>query len=291
MPKKVLGKGLKALIPDYESSGDDYIDNQILIDNIIPNKNQPRTDFDNNALNELADSIKINGILQPITVRKIKPNKFEIIAGERRWRASKVAGLNTIPCYIININNDSKMLELALVENIQRENLNPIEEAESYLILKEKYNLSQDLIAKKVGKARSTITNSLRLLKLPQKIKNSLQNGLIQAGHARALLKFNGLTKSKKMNNLFQRIKNENLSVRQVEKIALLMIDKNTSSDKKLIKKVSNNNIEIYEENLRTVFGTKVKIEQSKNGSGKIIINLLSDDDLERILEIVSKLN
>jgi len=289
MPKKGLGKGLKALITDYDSSGDDYIDNQILIDNIIPNKNQPRNNFDNNTLNELSESIKINGILQPITVRKINSKKFEIIAGERRWRASKMAGLDTIPCYIIDINNDSKMLELALVENIQRENLNPIEEAESYLILKEKYNLSQDLIAEKVGKARSTITNSLRLLKLPQEIKNSLKNGLIHAGHARALLKLSGTTKRIKMYNLFQRIKNENLSVRQVEKIALLMMNKNTS--KKLTKKVFNQNIEIYEENLRTIFGTKVKIEQSKNGSGKIIINLLCDDDLERILEIVSKLN
>ena len=291
MPKKALGKGLKALIPAYDSSGDDYIDNQILIKNIIPNKNQPRTDFDNNSLNELAESIKINGVLQPITVRKIKSNKFEIIAGERRWRASKIAKLDTIPCYIININNDSKMLELALVENIQRENLNPIEEAESYLILKEKYNLSQDSIAKKVGKGRSTITNSLRLLKLPKEIKNSLKNGLIQAGHARALLKFQGKTNSNKMTNLFQRIINENLSVRQIEKIASLMIDSKISFNKKQIKKISKTNIEMHEEDLKTVFGTKVKIEQNKNGSGKIIINLLSDDDLERILEIVSKLN
>jgi len=298
MPKKGLGKGLKALIPDYDLVGDDYIDNQIPINNIIPNHNQPRIDFTSKhaiiSLKELTNSIKLNGVLQPITVRKIKNNKYEIIAGERRWRASKAAGLKTIPCYIINIENDSKMLELALVENLQRENLNPIEEAESYLILKEKYNLSQDEIAKKVGKARTTISNSIRLLKLPSNIKTSLKNGLIQAGHARALLKFHRFDKKRKMENLFKRIKNENLSVRQVEEISSKMIDSkkyNQSIKKKIQKKILNTDIQTYEENLRTIFGTKVKIEQKKNGTSKIIIDIYSSEELNRILEIVSNFN
>jgi len=293
MPKKGLGKGLKALIPDYDLSGDDYIDNQIPIKNIIPNKNQPRVDFSSqkalDSLEELTQSIINNGVLQPITVRKINNSNYEIIAGERRWRASQAAGLKTIPCYIINIKNDSKMLELALVENLQRENLNPIEEAESYLILKEQYHLSQDEIAKKVGKARSTITNSIRLLKLPLKIQNNLKNGSIQAGHARALLKLNGTNKIKKIDNLFKRIKNENLSVRQVENIASKMISSNKKNQ--LIKKnISNKNIQIYEENLRNVFGTKVKIEQKKSGLGKIIIDLQSEYDLDRIIELIEKI-
>ncbi len=295
MPKKGLGKGLKALIPDYETGSDEYIDNNISIDSIIPNQNQPRIDFNSkkavNALQDLAQSIKINGVLQPITVRKTKNDKYEIIAGERRWRASKKAGLDSIPCYIINIENDSSMLELALIENIQRENLNPIEEAESYLILKERYNLSQEKIAKKVGKARTTITNTLRLLKLPKEIQLSLQNGLIQAGHARALLKFRGLTKSKKMKSLFNRIKTENLSVRQVEKIASKMINKNSTSKNNPTKNENSKHLQLYEDNLRAAFGTKVKIKQNKNGLGKITIDLLSEEDLDRILELVSNLS
>ena len=283
MPKRGLGKGLKALIPEYDSVNEKSLDNEIPISSIIPNKNQPRIDFSSNnakkSLDELSKSIKENGVLQPVTVRQIKDKHYELIAGERRLRASKVAGLKTIPCYIISVNSESEMLEFALIENIQREGLNPIEEAESYLLLKEKYKLTQSQIAKKVGKGRTTITNSLRLLKLPKNIKNSLISGQIQAGHARAILKLSNLND---INDTFDKLIEKNLSVRQLEGMTNSLIKRNKNKVLKTITKSTNKiNYGDYEEKISQIFNSKIKIKKS---NGKLIIYFSKNSNHEEIL-------
>ena len=189
MANKRLGKGLEALISSYSTDdGGRYVDGAIPINQIIPNSNQPRHEFNTEKMEELTASIKSAGILQPLTVREIGDNKFELIAGERRLRAAKKAGLQTVPVYILSVDADVEMMEYALVENVQRVDLNPIEEAEAFAMLSGKYDLSHDEIANRVGKNRSTIANSLRLLKLPPEIKSAVKAGKISAGHARAIL-------------------------------------------------------------------------------------------------------
>ena len=288
MPKR-LGKGLKALIPEYSSNKDRYIDDEIPVDNIVPNKNQPRQYFSNDALEELINSINENGILQPLTLRELENEKYELIAGERRLRAAKQVGLKTVPGYVISIETDMKMLEYALVENIQRENLNPIEEAEGYALLSGKYNLTPTQIAKKVGKNRSTISNSLRLLKLPPIIKRSLRDKKknFTSGHARALLK---LRKSTQMLKLFNKITNHNLSVRNTEELASEMLNLETKVLNLPIRKRKSSTLWKYENDLISIFGTKVQINKSKNGNGKITISFTSKSDLERILELISNI-
>tara|TARA_A100001011_G_scaffold377665_1_gene441612 strand:+ start:285 stop:1151 length:867 start_codon:yes stop_codon:yes gene_type:complete len=282
MPKKGLGKGLKALIPEYDSVNENNHGNEILISSIIPNKNQPRSDFSSKnakkALEDLSNSIRENGVLQPVTVRQIKNNNYELVAGERRLRASKIAGLKTIPCYIIQVDNESEMLEFALIENIQREGLNPIEEAESYLLLIEKYKLSQSQIAKKVGKGRTTITNSLRLLKLPENIKESLISGQIQAGHARTILK---LSNSKDINNIFDKLIEKNLSVRQLEELTTVLIKNKKNINNKIKTEALNINFDEYEKKISQIFKNKVKI---KNSNGKLIISFSKNSNHKEIL-------
>ena len=197
---KVLGKGLEALIKNYSQ---DNKSNQTMIEvnSIIVNQHQPRTNFDSQKMNMLIDSIKEKGIIQPLTVRKNKENNFELIAGERRLRAAKAVGLNTVPVFIISVNNIAEMMELALIENIQRVDLNPIEEAEGYLVLSEKYNFSQNEIAKSVAKSRSEIANKMRLLKLPAIVKKGLLENKIFYAHARALLALPNEIKIKKAYN------------------------------------------------------------------------------------------
>ena len=192
---KKLGKGLEALIKSYESDKAGLINDEIPLNKITPNENQPRQVFNNREMDNLVQSIIKRGVLQPISVRKIK-NGYELIAGERRFRAAQRAKLKTIPAYIISINNESEMMEYALIENIQRVDLNPIEEAEGYAILSGKYNFTHSVIAECVSKSRTEISNKLRLLNLPPKIKESLKNSEIEYGHARALL---GLKESTKM--------------------------------------------------------------------------------------------
>lgn len=284
---KRLGKGLKALIPEYSSEEDRYMEDGIPIDSIIPNSSQPRQDFSESAMEDLINSIKENGILQPLTLRELGSGKYELIAGERRWRAAQIVGLDSVPGYIIGIESDVEMLEYAMVENVQRENLNAIEEAEGYAILSGKYNMTQDQIAKKVGKKRTTISNSLRLLKLAPEIKRSLRKGDISAGHARAILQ---LRKSTQMQNLFRKVIQEKLSVRQVEEIAsnLIKPQSTTRTSKKKTRKSSV--ITEYENNLISTLGTKVQIHKTRKGTGKISISFYSKDDLERILELISSI-
>ena len=286
MADKRLGKGLEALITSYSTDSDRYMDGAVPIEQIVPNRNQPRQDFNAEQLTELAESIKLSGILQPLTVREMEDGKFELIAGERRLRAAKEVGLETVPVYILSVDADVEMMEYALIENVQRVGLNPLEEAEGYAILSGKYGLSQDEIAERVGKSRPAITNSLRLLKLPPDIKSSVKSGEITAGHARAIL---GLRKSLHMMTLYQKIIREKLSVRQTEDIVKKYSNSSSKSEK--VKKVSSRNPEIarIENGLISHLGTKVTIRKDKKGKGKIHIEFYSDSDLHRILEIISE--
>tara|TARA_B110000438_G_C15813002_1_gene650600 strand:+ start:396 stop:1259 length:864 start_codon:yes stop_codon:yes gene_type:complete len=283
MVTKRLGRGLEALIhgptdKDLEKTG--II--EIPIENIVANPLQPRKDgLDEKSLEELIASIKKKGVITPITVQEDN-GKFVLIAGERRLRASKLAGLKGIPGHVISISNESELMEIALIENIQRENLNPIDEAEGYAVLQKKFNHSQNSIATAVGKKRVTISNALRLLKLPRNIINSLRNHTISAGHGRAILSMKTIAG---MNKLYNLIIEKRLSVRESEAIA-----KGKSSGKvKIVPKNPNKNsapLKMVEDELITILGTKIEIHYSKNG-GDIEIHFFSDDDFDRILDML----
>ena len=286
MANKRLGKGLEALITSYTTKdGDRYLDGAVPIEQIIANRNQPRQDFNPKEMQELTDSIKANGILQPLTVRDLDDGKFELIAGERRLRSAREAGLETVPVYILSIEADVEMMEYALIENIQRVDLNPIEEAEGYAILCGKYNLAQEEIAKRVGKSRPAIANSLRLLKLPPEIKSALKSGDISAGHARAIL---GVRKSLQMMTLYQKVMRSGLNVRQTEELVKNIAE--SSKELQKIQKSAPRNSEIIqiENNLISKFGTKVVIQKKRGGKGKIKIEFYSENDLQRILDILT---
>jgi len=279
---KRLGRGINAIINSKKEFKNNYtgIDN-IKISTIKPNPNQPRNYFDQDSLIELSDSISEKGVISPITVREISGG-YEIIAGERRWRAAKKAKLKSIPAYIIGIENDSEMMEVALIENIQREDLNPIEEAEGYSVLSNKYDLSHAAIAKSIGKKRATISNALRLLRLPSEIRKSIRLGEISAGHGRAILQKKSIPS---MKSLWKKIVNESLSVRQTEALAKKNF-KNKNIKKNIISKGP---IRAVENQLVEIFGTKVRLKPSQVG-GSIEIIYFSDDDLARILDLLNSL-
>ncbi len=286
-----LGKGLGALLENSDEketlSGSGAtiqgaID-EISVDDIAVNPFQPRTDFNEEALNELAESIKIQGIIQPITVRALSQNEFQLISGERRLQASKKAGLKTIPAYI-RVANDQQMLEMALIENIQRENLNAIEVALSYQRLISECSLSQEELATNVGKNRTTVTNYLRLLKLPPDIQVALRDGLISMGHARAIINIENVDLQL---DLFKRIIKEQLSVRKVEQIVRAGLQpaqpKNTTAEDGGV----SNEINKLQTRLVSHFGTKVSVKANKENKGEIKIPFTSADDLNRILDIL----
>ena len=285
MSSKRLGRGIEALINSElndksikpNSPGVSYIN----LSDIKPNPDQPRRDFNNTSLGELSKSIKEKGIITPITVRESNKG-YEIIAGERRWRAAKKAKLKSIPAYILNIGDEAEMMEVALIENIQREDLNPIEEAEGYAVLNSKYSLSHDGIAKTIGKKRTTISNALRLLKLPPEIRKSIRSGEITAGHGRAILQKKSIAA---MKNLWKKIVSESLSVRAAESLV------KPKSKKKKIKSVivPKAPIRAIENQLIEIFGTKVKLKPAQIG-GSIEIIYFSDDDLERIIDLLQSL-
>ena len=280
MSNNRLGKGLEALIRPREESADPGTF-KLKLNKISPNPNQPRQHFDDNALQELVASIQQKGILTPITVRNLD-GKFILVAGERRLRAAKIAGLKEIPAYVIEVEDEAEMMEMALIENIQRENLNPIEEAEAYAVLNSKHGMSQIDIAKSVGKKRVTVSNSLRLLKLPKEIRDSLVMGKISAGHGRAILM---MKTSSGINKLWQKILKEDLSVRSAEAIAKAHND-SSDSIKKDKKKIDPKLVH-FQDKLISALGTKVKLTYQK-GSGKIIVNYYSDDDFERIFTLLT---
>lgn len=282
MTAKRLGKGISALIPEFPQDFDlDYKLAEIDINKIRSNPHQPRKQFNSMTMEELKDSIKEKGIIQPITVRQID-DEFEMIAGERRLRASRELGLKSIPAYIFPIKSDVEMIELAIIENVQREDLNPIEEAEAYKVLLENFNLSHEEIAEKVGKDRSTITNCLRLLNLPEPIIKDLRNGELSAGHARAILSLND---KKQQINFWRRIKRDGLSVRAVETLVKKMVDRTSKRDVQQKTYTKSPFIKDIEENLMHKLGTRVKIKEQGN-KGKIEIDYYSKEDLSRLLEI-----
>ena len=284
MADKRLGKGLDALIPSY-ATDDRHIDGAVPLTQIIPNRNQPRQEFNPEQMEELTASIKENGILQPLTVRELEGGDFELIAGERRLRAAKDAGLETVPVYILSVDADVEMMEYALVENIQRVDLKPLEKAEGYAILSGKYDLSQDDIAKRVGKSRPAIANALRLLKLPPEIKSSLNSGKISTGHALAIL---GLRKSLQMMTLHQKVVREELSVRQTEALVKKYSESFKNNLKVQIVTPIQSDVIHIENELISLLGTKVAIKKNQKGKGKIQIEFYSENDFQRILEIIS---
>ena len=291
MSSNRLGKGLEALIrPEKEpkkkkttkrSSANPGV-TEILISDIRPNPNQPRREFDETALEELASSIKLKGVVTPITVRPVEKG-FELIAGERRWRASKISKKRQIPAYVINVKNDSEIMEIALIENVQRQDLNALEESEAYAVLNSKFGMSHNEIAKAVGKKRVTISNSLRLLKLPSEIRKSLRKGVITAGHARAILQ------GKTVNHMikaWKKILNSDLSVRESE----ALFKKPIQPLKRKKKKIYSQQVKVIEDKLIEILGTKVKLKAGKN-QGSIEISYYSDDDLERIIELIESIS
>ncbi len=284
MADKRLGKGLDALIPSY-ATDDRHIDGAVPLTQIIPNRIQPRQEFNPEQMEELTASIKENGILQPLTVRELGGGDFELIAGERRLRAAKDAGLETVPVYILSVDADVEMMEYALVENIQRVDLKPLEKAEGYAILSGKYDLSQDDIAKRVGKSRPAIANALRLLKLPPEIKSSLNSGKISTGHALAIL---GLRKSLQMMTLHQKVVREELSVRQTEALVKKYSESFKNNLKVKIVAPKQSDVIHIENELISLLGTKVAIKKNQKGKGKIQIEFYSENDFQRILEIIS---
>ena len=288
MNRKALGKGINALIPDFEMGVPKSHENgpakntELLIDEISPNRFQPRKYFDDDKLEELVTSIRDNGVLQPIVVQKVEAG-YELVVGERRWRASKKAGLKKIPAVIREV-TDAQALELAIIENIHRQDLNPIEEADAYARLADEFALTQEMIAKRVGKSRTAVANTLRLLKLSRNIKEDLISGKISMGHARALL---GLDNAGQMEALRKEIFKQDLTVRQIEsRVSRLK----QSVSKKPVSLVSKKNIFIkdLEKEFERRLGTKVDIKPAKKG-GKLVVTYYSDDDLDRIKDLIGQ--
>ena len=293
--KKGLGKGLDSLIPDNNSmksvTSEKTVESKedaaaksgvqvMKINEVEPNRDQPRKNFDEDALLELSDSIKQFGVLQPLLVRKRK-DYYEIIAGERRWRAAKLAGVKEVPV-IEKEYTDQEILEIGLIENIQRENLNPIEEAIAYKRLLEEFNLKQDEVAERVSKSRTAVTNSMRLLKLSDKVQQMIIDDMISTGHARALL---AIDDPELQYTLANKIFDEKLSVRETEKLVKEI--KNPKKPKEM-KPVANSFIyQDLEEKMKSVFGTKVSIASKGKGKGKIEIEYYSDDELEHLFDMM----
>ena len=285
-----LGRGLDALISTepISTSGSSTI-NEIATDQIEPNPNQPRREFDDEALKELASSIAQIGIIQPITLRQVTENRFQIIAGERRWRASQLAGLKAIPAYIRTI-SDENVMEMALVENIQREDLNAIEIALAYAHLMEHEGMTQEKVSERVGKSRVAVANYLRLLKLPAQVQMALQKREIDMGHARALLSLESPSQQLK---LFREIQKNGYSVRQVEETVRRIKDGELGTGEKSIGKSryrQSKEFDILKKRLSSFLKTKVTMTVSPDGKGKISIPFKNEDELEYIMNVFDKL-
>jgi ParB family chromosome partitioning protein len=292
--KSVLGRGLGALIPRgspkemsvrRDHGGPDASEKGMLanidIAKIRPNPFQPRLDFDKDTLEELTKSIVEKGVIQPITVRRADSG-YQMISGERRLRAAQAARLKQIPAYIITVETDEEMLEMALIENIQREHLNPVEVATGYQRLMHECHLSTEEIAKRVGKERSTVTNFIRLLKLPEKVQEGLRKDLIQMGHARALI---NLPTEKTQLRLYDKIVDGGLSVRKVEDL-VKALGKRAVKQTKKGQGETNSNTSSIEEKLRQYLGTKVALHPKENGRGEIVIEYYSLEDLDRLIDL-----
>lgn len=296
-----LGKGLDSLIPNKNDKTEKNVkkvaksddikvkkeesaikngEMMVKINQVEPNRDQPRREFDEDSLMELADSIKQFGILQPLIVQK-KKDYYEIIAGERRWRAAKLAGIKEVPV-IVKEYTDQEIVEISLIENIQRENLNPIEEAMAYKRLLEEFSLKQDEVAERVSKSRTAVTNSMRLLKLSERVQQMIIDDMISTGHARALL---AIDDEEQQYILANKIFDEKLSVRETEKLV-----KALKNPKKEVKKQKLEHTFVYqniEEQMKNIIGTKVSVNAKANGKGKIEIEYYSEEELERIYDLI----
>ncbi len=265
--------------------------NEILnlsIEKIRLNPNQPRKSFDDDKLNELSKSIVQNGVIEPIIVRPADDNAYELVAGERRFRAAVKAGLKSIPAICKQLDNKSA-LEIALIENIQREDISAIECAHAYRHLMTEYNLTQEMVAERIGKQRSTIANTLRLLNLPHDIQASLEEGIITEGHARALL---GVNDIRKQIEIWEKVKNQNLSVRETENLVRKSLikreDKKSNVSRETMSYSFDANIADVEDKLKRFFGAKVTIQKNASGSGRLTIDFYDDEDLMRIIDLIS---
>ena len=283
--KKVLGRGLDALLGDADNSNLTIKKNtdsfELSLDKIFVNPNQPRTNFDSNEIDHLAVSIKELGIIQPITVRKVNENKYEIISGERRYRASKIANLDSIPCYIKAVENDTDLLKMSLVENVQRVDLDPIEIALTYERLINEYNLNIDIISKLVGKDRSTVSNYVRLLKLDPIIQSGIRDGFLSMGHGRALI---NIDDKKLQIEIYEQIISSNLSVRQTEKIVRgnkTLTSNNSHSDVSKIYIDATNKFE-------KLFDSKVTLKENNIGKVTLSTSFKSINELYSILKKIS---
>lgn len=298
--KQALGKGIRALLNniDEEMKAPIQVAStsnnsgaqagsivRIPVNLIVVNPKQPRHDFDENALQELADSIALHDIIQPITVIKINPAKYQLISGERRWRASKMAGLKDIPAYVRAATDDQQILEMALLENLQRENLNAIEIALSYKMLMDECNMTQEQVAERMKKERSTVANYLRMLKLPPDIQKAVRDNQLSMGHARAIISLEHIDQQL---YVYREIQQKGLSVRQVEQLVKQMQAGEHKDDNT---KTSTTELKLppaykrIEDNMASHFSTKVKMNRKKNGKGAVLIEFYNDADLERIME------
>ena len=287
--RKALGRGLESLIPmdDTPARGTSAI-NDIDISQISPNPDQPRTNFDEEALAELAASVRELGIIQPISLRKTGPESYQIIAGERRYRAAKLAGLTSIPAYIRTA-NEAELTEMALIENIQREDLNAIEIALTFRKLIDQYELTQERLSERIGKKRATIANFLRLLKLPEEVQLGLRDKTVDMGHARALL---SVEKPTQQLRLYNEILKKGLSVRQVEQRAKEINEESANGDapKPGKEKSRSSEFDVLKKHLSKSFGVPVNMSCSANGKGKITFQFSNEAELERIIALFDTL-
>lgn len=297
-----LGKGIDSLIPNKVSKTVEPVNTEITvkdekavdgvlvnINKVEPNREQPRKNFDEDALVELSESIKQFGVLQPLLVQD-KKDYYEIIAGERRWRAAKLAGLKEVPVIIKDL-TEQEVVEISLIENIQRENLNPIEEAFAYKRLLTEFNLKQDEVAERVSKSRTAVTNSMRLLKLNEKVQQMVIDDMLTTGHARALL---GIDDPEKQYATAQKIFDEKLSVRETEKLVKKIQQEKDNPTPKETNKLDPKMEAIYhdlEEKMKAILGTKVAINQKDDKKGKIEIEYYSIDELDRIIDLIRTIN
>ena len=301
--KKGLGRGLDMLIPredtshkaeasaekkpgQQENAEPKEYDVEIDIRKIEPNRNQPRKQFDEDAIEELAESIKQFGVIQPLIVKK-KGDYYEIIAGERRWRASKKAGLKKVPVIIKNY-DEKEILKISLIENLQREDLNPIEEAQAYQKLKEDYGLKQDEIAASVSKSRTAITNTMRLLKLDERVQKMVMDNLISSGHGRTIIP---IEDKELQYETACKILDENLSVREAEQLVKKLLERKPDKEKK--EEESQQNAEMFhyfEGRMKDILGSKVTIKNKKNNKGRIEIEYYSAEELERIIDLIQSI-
>ncbi|MCM1544612.1 MAG: ParB/RepB/Spo0J family partition protein [Ruminococcus sp.] len=278
-----LGKGLDALFIDNAIEEENGSPLMLKIHEIEPNRDQPRKDFDEDALSELADSIAEHGIIQPLLVRPLADGAYQIIAGERRWRAARMAGLTEVPVLVKEI-SESEIMELALVENLQREDLNPIEEAEGLQVLMETYGMTQEEAAKRVGKSRPAVANATRLLVLPKKVIDMLKDGSISAGHARALL---ALSDDEKIKELAAEIVKKGMSVRDTERLVKFMLKDSAKPNKKQKKRdIFYDEVEL---SVSDAIGRKAKVNVNSSGKGTIEIEFYNKEDLAKLTKMFNK--